>query len=206
MLNQIKLFKPIFDSIDGEILFLSPNPRHLYNSCCMDTDHCTGVDTDTYIHSLLSATVSLRGVCKRGILSLGRKNVWVPNVFGKMIPACNGIKEQAIGWKELAAADGVHLVETGYAKMAAVLKDCIGELLKRSQAPAPCSVSARAAKSTYYWRGFMSPVGSTRPKNSHAAYMQTHRGGSGGGGKMRGFPANMGQARDRSRPPYYRKY
>jgi hypothetical protein len=68
----------------------------------------------------------------------------------------------------------------------------------------PHSVSATAGKSKYYWRGFLSPVGSARPKNSHAAYMQTHRGG--GGGKMRGFPANMGQARDnRSRPPNHRK-
>jgi hypothetical protein len=169
----------------------------------MDTDHCTGVDTDTYVHSLLAATISLRGVCKRGVLSLGRKDVWVPNVFGKMIPACNGVKEQAIGWKEIAAADGVHLVESGYAKMAAVLKDCVCELLKRSHAPAPLSVSAKTGKNTYYWRGFLSPVGSARPKNSHAAYMLTHRGG---GGKTRGFPANIGQARDnRSRPPYYRK-
>jgi hypothetical protein len=161
------------------------------------------VDTDTYVHSLLAATISLRGVCKRGVLSLGRKDVWVPNVFGKMIPACNGVKEQAIGWKEIAAADGVHLVESGYAKMAAVLKDCVCELLKRSHAPAPLSVSAKTGKNTYYWRGFLSPVGSARPKNSHAAYMLTHRGG---GGKTRGFPANIGQARDnRSRPPYYRK-
>jgi hypothetical protein len=87
--------------------------------------------------------------------------------------------------------------------MAAVLKDCICELLKRTHAPAPHSVSAKAAKNTYYWRGFLLPVGSARPKNSNAAYMQTHHGG---GGKMRGFPANMGQARDNwSRPPYYRK-
>jgi hypothetical protein len=172
----------------------------------MDTDHCTGVDTDTYVHSLLAATVSLRGVCKRGVLSPGKtkKDVWVPNVFGKMIPACNGAKEQAIGWKEIAAADGVHLVESGYAKMAAGLKDCICELLKRTHAPAPHSVSAKAGKNTYYWRGFLSVPGrkckaQEQPRGLHANSSRWRR-------QDAGLSRQMGQARDnRSRPPYYRK-
>jgi hypothetical protein len=33
-------------------------------------------------------------------------------------PPCNGIVEQAVGWKQIAAADKVHLVESGYEKMA----------------------------------------------------------------------------------------
>jgi hypothetical protein len=53
------------------------------------------------------------------------------------------------------------------------------------------------------WRGFVSPVGSARPKNKHTAYMNTHRGG---GGKLRGYPVNVGQGRgNRYPPPYYRR-
>ncbi len=36
-------------------------------------------------------------------------------------PPCNGIVEQAVGWKQTDAADGVHLVESGYEKMAETL-------------------------------------------------------------------------------------
>ncbi len=133
--------------------------------------------------------------------------MWVPDLFGKMIPACNGPTEQAIGWKQIAAADGVHLVASGYEKMAAVVHSCVKTLLEKSNDAAACSVSAarNPTKGSFYWRDFLSPVGSARPKNNHAAYMLTHRGG-GGGGKMRGYPGNAGRGRgNRSCPPYYQK-
>ena len=145
LLSAIHTLKPIFDSLDCAILFLSPNPRHLYNSCCDDSEHCPGVDTDPYVHSLLSSVVSLRQTCKKGILSFGKKDVWVPDVFGKMVPACNGIAEQSAGWKEIAAADGVHLVDSGYEKMAAVVETCAKTLLEKSAASAASLVSARSS-------------------------------------------------------------
>jgi hypothetical protein len=209
LLQVIQSFKPIFDCLDCPMLFLSPNPRHLYNSCCNDTEHCPGVDTDPYVKDLLGSVVSLRKVCKNGILTLKKGDVWVPDLFGKMIPACNGLSEQAIGWKQIAAAVGVHLVPEGYEKMASVMFSCVKTLLDKSKDTVASSVSAvrKPTKGSYYWRGFLSPVGSARPKNNHAAYMLTHRGGGGGGGgKMRGFPDNSGRGRGtRSRPPYYRK-
>jgi hypothetical protein len=126
-----------------------------------------------------------------------------------MIPACNGLTEQAIGWKQIAAADGVHLVVSGYEKMADVVHSCVKNLLEKSKDTAACSVSVarNPMKGSFYWRGFLSPVGSARPKNNQAAYMLTHRGGgSGGGGKMGGYPVNVGRGRGtRSCPPYYRK-
>ncbi len=81
--------------------------------------------------------------------------------------------------------------------------------LKKGKDAAACSVSAarNPTKGSFYWRGFLSPVGSARPKNNHAAYMLTHRGsGGGGGGKIRGYPVNAGRGRgNRSCPPYYQK-
>jgi hypothetical protein len=209
LLQIIQSFKPIFDCLDCPFLFLSPNPRHLYNSCCNDTDHCPGVDTDPYVQDLLNSVVSLRKVCKKGILTFKKKDVWVPDLFGKMMPACNGPSEQAIGWKQIAAADGVHLVASGYEKMAAVVHSCVQTLLEKSKDAAACSVSAarNPTKGSFYWRGFLSPIGSARPKNNHAAYMLTHRGGGGGGGgKIRGYPGSAGRGRgNRSCPPYYQK-
>jgi hypothetical protein len=93
--------------------------------------------------------------------------------------------------------------------MAAVVHSCVKTLLEKSNDAAACSVSAarNPTKGSFYWRGFLSPVGSARPKNNHAAYMLIHRGGGGGGGgKMRGYPGNAGRGRgNRSCPPYYHK-
>ena len=165
------------------------------------------MDTDPYVKDLLGSVVSLRKVCKNGILTLKKGDVWVPDLFGKMILACNGLSEQAIGWKQIAAADGVHLVP--YEKMASVVFSCVKNLLDKSKDTVASSVSAarNPTKGSFYWRGFLSPVGSARPKNNHAVYMLTNRGGGGGGGgKMRGFPDISGRGRGtQSRPPYYRK-
>ncbi|MFO0005243.1 MAG: hypothetical protein ACK559_29370, partial [bacterium] len=49
---------------------------------------------------------------------------------------------------------------------------------------------------SYYWRGFLSPVGSARPKNSNNAYLSTH---SGAGGKWKGYPVNVGRGAPRGR-------
>ncbi len=59
-----------------------------------------------------------------------------------MIRACNGLNEQAIGWKQIATADGVHLVPSGYEKMAAVVHSCVKNLLDKSKDTVACSVSA----------------------------------------------------------------
>ncbi len=76
-------------------------------------------NTDDQVHTtLLRETLSLHPVCTNGILEFEKKDGWVPNLVGKMIPACNGIVEQAVGWKQIdAATDGVHLLESGYEKM-----------------------------------------------------------------------------------------
>jgi hypothetical protein len=203
LIAAIRNLKPVFELLDCPILFLSPNPRYLYNGCCDDEEHCIGVNTDDYVHTLLKDTLSLRAVCKKGILEFGKKDIWVPDLVGKMLPACNGVSEQALGWKQIAAADGVHLIQSGYDKMAAAITVCVENLLNKSALPAVTSVSATPAQKTYYWRGFVSPVGSARPKNKHTAYMNTHRGG---GGKLRGHPVNVGQGRgNRFPPPYYRR-
>jgi hypothetical protein len=101
--------------------------------------------------------------------------VWVPDLFSKIIPACNGPIEQANGWKQIAAADGVHLVAPRYEKLATIVHSCVKTLLEKSTDAAACSVSVarNPTKGSYYWRGFLTPVGSARPKNNHAAYMLT---------------------------------
>jgi hypothetical protein len=134
---------------------------------------------------------------------------WVPDMVGKMLPACQGIAEQAIGFREIAGADGVHYTESGYDKIAETIFLCSKNILVKNSVPSVLSLSAATApvnpgkQRTYYWRGFLSPVGSQRPKNANAAYLQSH---PSGGGKWRGHPINVGRGRGQPRPPpYYRR-
>jgi hypothetical protein len=203
LLHIISTLKPIIDLLECPILFLSPIPRYLYNGCCSDSDHCVGVDTEPYMSNLMQETLALRSVCKKGVLGLGKKNIWVPDLVGKMLPACNGATELSVGWKTVAAADGVHLTGAGYQKLADTLIQCTHNLLCFKK-PAVSYVSALGRRSrTFYWRGFASPAGSDRPKNPIAAYKASHRGG---GGKWRGHPVSVGRGRGvKTRPPYYKR-
>jgi hypothetical protein len=206
--NIVKTLKPILDLIAGaDFLFLSPIPRHLFNGCCLDKEHCVGTDTKEYVEELLQNVVSLRSVCKSALLDLGSKKFWVPDLVGKLLPACNGITEQAAGLREIFAADGVHFTKPGYEKLADTIWHCAKTLIEKSDS-AKNSVSAvrgshGRGQKTFYWRGFMSPVGSERPQNSQAAYMLTHQGS---GGKWRKGPDSGYRGRGKNLPPYYRRY
>jgi hypothetical protein len=93
--------------------------------------------------------------------------------------------------------DGVHFTDPGYSCIAlgltAHIKTVKSEKTEKiSAAVSHVSGTKRSGKQTYYWRGFVSPIGIGRPANHKAAYLMSHtnptaaRGGSGGGGgKMR---------------------
>jgi hypothetical protein len=208
----IKSLKPVFDLIPGLLLFLSTLPRYLYNGCCLEKDHCLGTDTKEYVESLLQDTIALRAVCKNSLLELGLKNFWVPDILGKLLPACSGIPEIAVGLKTLSAADGVHFTPLGYEKLADTIETCSRNLTMKTRS-AEISVSASAgpgkkSAKTFYWRGFQSPVGSDRPRQRHDAYMLTHQGGGGKWTANRGGRGGLEGVRGRgghSRPPYYRR-
>ena len=148
---------------------------------------------------------------------MNTKQFWVPDLVGKLLPACKGISELAAGYKHIAAADGVHLSSDGYEKVANCLLNCSKDMIEKGNAAAVSHVSAQRGQSrqrTFYWRGFASPIGSERPKDPQAAYLATHRGG---GGKWRGHPVNVGHGRGRGGvnvgrgkghqrpPPYFRR-
>jgi hypothetical protein len=168
-----------------------------------------GTDDDVYVSSLLQETLALRNVCKSALQALGKKNAWVPDLVGNLLPACNGLKEKAVGLKHIMSADGVHFTKHGYEKLAETVVKCCKTQFEKSVSAASI-VSARPAgtrQKTFYWRGFVSPVGSSRPASRTAAYLAAH---PGGGGKWRNKPVNAGKNADqkqggRNPPPYYRR-
>jgi hypothetical protein len=209
MSTLIENLKPILDLLDGPFLFASPLPRYLFNGCCLSKDHCVGTDSEDYVKMLLQETLALRKVCKNTLVKLGKKKAWVPDFIGNLLPACNGLLEQAAGLKQVMAADGVHFTRHGYEKIAeTVVKVCKTHLEKTDSAASPVSAVPVGSKpKTFYWRGFVSPVGSVRPSAHTAAFKAAH---PGGGGKWRSKPVNVGKNSTlppggRSAPPYYRR-
>jgi hypothetical protein len=192
--NLIRSLKPVLDVILGDAVFCSPYPRCLYNGCCMEQDHCPGVDTEEYVKKLLQDTLDLRPVCQNMLSEMGYSKIWVPDTIHKMLPACNNNSEIAVGLKHIVAADGVHFTPSGYEKMAVVLH----QYMRKQMCDTPTAsvsilsgpgVSGGKPKKNFYWRGFASPAGSCRPKPQNSAYRMSH---PGGGGKWKGHPTNVG--------------
>jgi len=209
MSTLIQNLKPILDLLNGPFLFASPLPRYLFNGCCLSKDHCVGTDSADYVKKLLQETLALRSVCRNSLVKMGKKKAWVPDFIGNLLPACNGIEEQAAGLKHVMAADGVHFTPHGYEKIAdTVVKVCKTHLEKLDSAASLVSAGpVRVKPKTYYWRGFVSPVGSLRPTAHAAAYKAAH---PGGGGKWRSKPITAGKnattpSGGHTAPPYYRR-
>jgi hypothetical protein len=138
----ITSLKPVLDVLAEEFLFCSPIPRFLFNGSCSSSDHCIGTDDDIYVSSLLQETLALRNVCKSALQALGKKNAWVPDLVGNLLPACNGIKEKAVGLKHIMCADGVHFTKHGYDKLAETVVKCCKTQFEKSVSAAS-TVSAR---------------------------------------------------------------
>jgi hypothetical protein len=185
--NVITKLKPIMEIIPGHITFISPLPRYVYSSCCEDPEHCLKVNTSPYIEDLIRESIALTNVCSSHIGQLGIRNVTVTNTVQGMMPACSGIREFSVAYRLLAAADGVHLTNEGYSKLAALIKNNCnnGDELKTAASPYSSGPASRGTRdssttpqpSSYFWRGFISPVGTPRPKNSTERYHLTHGGG-----------------------------
>jgi hypothetical protein len=80
----------------------------------------------------------------------------------------------------------------GYEKLAETVVKCCKTQFEKSVSAASI-VSARpvgARQKTFYWCGFVSPVGSSRPASHAAAYLAAH---PGGGGKWCDNPVNTGK-------------
>ena len=86
----------------------------------------------------------------------------------------------------------------GYEKLAETVVKCCKTQFEKSVSAASI-VSARPAgtrQKTFYWRGFVSPVGSSRPASRTAAYLAAH---PGGGGKWRNKSVNTGKMLTKNR-------
>jgi hypothetical protein len=79
--------------------------------------------------------------------------------------------------RESCAADGVHFTDEGYATLASNIHGAFESKFVRCRESdsAAVSVSGRGGRpGAFYWRGFLSPLGSTRPKNTATSCKYVH--------------------------------
>jgi hypothetical protein len=178
--NTLLCTKEIFAKIPGFKIVLPPLPRYIFGPCCSDVNHCIDVGKPEYIHQMLESSTGLRKTIQDGLVKTGVTDFSVPDLLQQLLDEKSDTKKMAEKLKGITAQDNVHLTLLGYAKMADVVLKLIEE--KRSAAALNVSGPAAASGPGYYWRGFLSPVGTTRVKHGAQTYKQARF----GGGKWRG--------------------
>jgi hypothetical protein len=198
--------KSIFDNLKPSLLkcrchlvLTPPLPRHLHNGCCSSGDHCTNVGSETHAEKMLGSLNAIRTACATNLDSIGKKDYSVPDLIKLSMPACTGLPEYAAALKTHMCSDGVHFTDSGYKCLASGLSNHINSIADNkaknlSAVPINFSGTRRAGKQSFYWRGFVSPVGTGRPTNHKAAYLQSHSKPAAGRGTAGGKWRNHGES------------
>jgi len=135
--------------------------------------------------------IALRSICASQLDSMGIQRYQVTDTIPGLLPACTGISEYSMTYRLIEASDGVHLTAEGYCRLASLItkycenQNTAGASHLSGPRGQPTKGSGTSPNSSYFWRGFTSPVGTPRPKNSTARYHLTH-----GGGKVKAPGAN----------------
>ena len=194
--------KKMFTLLKGKVVVLPPLPRYLYSSCCSRPGHCQGAGTKETVERLLDQTLALKKPIVNALIKNGIQNFTVPDTLQLMFGET--IEKIDAGLQKVSSVDGVHLTHNGYSNLADVVKKLV--------TPDTASCSAAGAetrtRTSFFWRGFVSPVGTPRPKQNAQAYKQarvssghvrkfttgSRRGGpSGSFGRGRGRGASYGK-------------
>jgi hypothetical protein len=199
-------------------VFTPPLPRHLHDGCCASAEHCTNIGSEKHAENMLASLNAIKTACGTNLENLGVKDFTVPDMLKLSMPACAGISEYAQALKTHMKKDGVHFTASGYSCLASGLSRHLHTLTptgsgKIAVPSLNVSGAKKNRKQSFYWRGFVSPVGAERPFNHRAAYLQSHsktgppRGA--GGGKWRGStscpagpPMNLSYKNVHGRTPY----
>jgi len=165
--------KVVMENLPGLKVCVPPLPRYLFRACCNEQGHCEGLGTVQYPGNLLESTLNCRRFMKDFLTGQYSDTVVVPDLVQKMFPSAKNTTELLSELEKYSANDGVHLVADGYGLVADVLKRVITE-----HTAAVVHVSGgKGGGRPVFWKGFMSPVGSSRPKNNLQNYKSTHQTG-----------------------------
>jgi hypothetical protein len=193
------IFKKITDSLKPVLLsaqknvkiIIPPLPRYLFTKCCANPGHGVNFGQDWYQEKILDGCTHLRNTLKKCVVDMGTEKFWVLDGMGAVLGVNSGTdrggnREILADLEPFMANDGVHLSEAGYKNLARVIKTTItsvytGKLGKQNIATNTGTLPAQ--ERSYYWRGYISPCGSVRPRSglkSRAGKQWRHHGGHGG--------------------------
>jgi hypothetical protein len=207
-LTDDALFKKITDSLGPVLLsaqsklkiLIPPLPRYVFDKCCGNPAHCTNCSDPEHPEKILNGVTRLRNVLKKHVGELGVSNFWV--LDGTGIGAILGVdsgndrggnREVLAELHPLLGRDGVHFSEVAYNNIARVIIRIVtnltaGTLGKKTLTGSATNTSV-LQEQQYYWHGFTSPCGSTRPRAHHhrpGEALRTVGGGLRGPGHGRG--------------------
>ena len=175
-----KKIQPVLNNFPGYKIVLPPLPRYLHNPCCTVPSHCEDIGTPEYASEILAKTIGLRKIV-RDFVHTRISNVWVPDTLGDILEkggtGSGTVPEQAESLRYFYAEDGVHMSREGPNVYAEIVHKLIDERITASN-----SVSGRGSQKEFFWRGYVSTVGSSRPSN----IASFHNNRKTGGGKWRG--------------------
>jgi hypothetical protein len=154
--KTVESILPIFSAKGNKpCVVIPPIPRYLFSRCCDDNSHCTNANGDRYQENLLSGFQQLRGILIKQLVAAGVKNFKVLDTCCTTTCATTAnTKTRLAELKTVTAKDGVHYVAAGYHNLATRCIVCLKSLL----GSAPREERPRS----FFWRGFKSPIGSSR--------------------------------------------
>jgi hypothetical protein len=148
-------------------VIIPPLPRYLFARCCNDTDHCTNASGPHFCKTLLSGFTEMRNSLIRQLVSSGLTNFRVRDICCTTecpVTACT--EERIKRLRLVTAKDGVHFVDAGYKNLARRCVDCLSKMLKKECEASGAEPGKSGIPTSFFWRGFRSLRGSSRPKKS----------------------------------------
>jgi hypothetical protein len=234
-LKHVATTKEVFEiSAPGVKIVIPPLPRHLYTPCCNNRKHCTNFKSEGYELNMLQATTHFRPLLKDAVAKLGVQKYFVLDGVGGILGVPAGENRGAAAeiireLKNYCGSDGVHFTETGYANLTRTVISAIdgvrsGTLTKSMTEKQ--GISGKRGGGTFFWRGFISPMGHAgggadrsrgpeQHRDDSASYARTHspgpgswpRGGRGRAGRIDPYFKRGGRRGNSGHyPPYHHPY
>jgi hypothetical protein len=162
------------DDRAGIKIFVPPLPRYLFRGCCDNSSHSTNVKNENYALTLLQETMRFRGILKNALLRRG-ENFFVLDGVGAVLGVTPGnnrgpAAEILSDLEAVFYEDSVHFTDVGYRYLSntivAAIEGVHDGTLTKSHQPSGSMLgtgggpaSTRGSRTSYFWRGFASPVG-----------------------------------------------
>jgi hypothetical protein len=152
-------------------ILIPPLPRYVFCKCCGNPAHVTNFEQDRYKEKILDSCTHLRNTLKKQIGEMGVEKYWVLDGLGAIMGVESGTdrgsnRELLADMEQFMAGDGVHLSEPGYRNIARVIVSTATAFVSGKLGKNKFTNTSISQGRSYYWRGFISPVGSARQKSN----------------------------------------